>query len=287
MVDRGIIFSKPMVLALIAGRKTQTRRLATSPLARLEAGDRLWVRETVAAEELSRPPRSVALNAKDRRLSGRTRAVVADELDGADGVRYLADDVWNQIENSPEAGEAWSVLFHYALEDGERPDGRRGRNVPAIHMPRWASRLTLVIEAIRTEPLQAITEADAEAEGMDEPYLGDADPPWEEQAIIVSRRMQYRNLWNRLNDKDGRRWTDNPEVVVITFRVVPANIDKLGTCDLCADLCRGHSLGHPEQWEPEAGSRAWSPPEVKRLEAGSAEAGGRRGLPDAGMGYES
>ncbi len=48
MTDRGIIFSAPMVHALLAGRKSQTRRLASSPLARALPGDRLWVRESFA-----------------------------------------------------------------------------------------------------------------------------------------------------------------------------------------------------------------------------------------------
>lgn len=188
MADRPIIFSGPMVLALLAGRKTQTRRLATSPLRRCEVGDRLWARETFRHWSGS--------------ASGRTAC-------------YVADGEWF------DHGSGWRG----------NPKGITWCSpaTPSIHMPRWASRLTLIVEEVRIEAVQAISEADARAEGMDEPYLGDGDHPFEEQAMMISSRQQYRNLWNRLHNKDGQRWDDNPQVVAVNFRLVRKNIDKIET----------------------------------------------------------
>lgn len=196
MRDLGAMFSAQMVLELWEGRKTQTRRLASSPLARAVPGDRIWVRETFATA----PPH---------------------------GYRYFATDAVHDL--------------------------RKKR--PAIHMPRVASRLTLLVTEVRFQKLHDISEEDAQAEGIGEPYLGDADPPWEEQAIIVSRKKQYRNLWKRLHGAES--WDSNPDVVAISFIVVKANIDATRTCDLCAGVCRRHSLGHPEQWKAEPWSLQW------------------------------
>lgn len=222
-VERGIIFSGSMVRALIELRKRQTRRLASSPLRRCVAGDRLWVREAVAAEELKRPPASRKATRREREHYGRTSVVVCDELDGADGVRYLADDAWVIIENSPEAGDAWHDLFHYHCKGDERPSGNRGKTVPAIHMPRWASRLTLIVGRVWTHPLQAISREDCAAEG----HLR-ADIPVGEEVHLDAARDWYMDLWDSLHDKDGERWRDNPLVVAIEFEVRQANIDRLG-----------------------------------------------------------
>src|SRR5580692_1161056 len=111
MTDRPIIFSSAMVRALLDGRKTMTRRLATSPLRKTGMGDRLWVRE------------SVWLNQGDV---------------GAGRVRYRATE--------PDFKGYWT---------------------PSIHMPRWASRITLEVTGSRIERLQAITERDAQAEGAE------------------------------------------------------------------------------------------------------------------------
>jgi hypothetical protein len=209
VTDRPIIFSAPMVRALLAGTKTQTRRLATSPLRRCEVGDRLWVRESCRAEELSRPNTHRAATRKERQHLGRTRVIECDEMDGADGVRYLADDAWLKIENSAAAGEAWSQMFHYR----GRGKDRIGNPVPSIHMPRWASRLTLIVEAVRVEPLQAISEADAIREGV----------------TLIEESMEcpveaYAALWRSLHGADS--WDANPEVVAISFSVVRGNIDR-------------------------------------------------------------
>jgi hypothetical protein len=82
-------------------------------------------------------------------------------------------------------------------------------------MPRWASRIRLLVTAFRKERLQEITEEDAKAEGViwveqQKSSLG----PWEACA-----KEQYRILWNSLHHKDGG-WAKNPMVRVISFKRV-------------------------------------------------------------------
>lgn len=177
MTDRPIIFSAPMVRALLAGRKLQTRRLATSPLSRCAVGDRLYVREAF----FPRPglPATIAVP------------------------RYRAN------EDRPE----WSVLWK-----------------PSIHMPRWASRMTLIVDAIRIEPLQEIAEADAEAEGA-VCYNADGIDVWYVPGAGIPHTATakdcFAGLWNSLHRAEGERWGDNPQVVALTFRVEHTNIDRI------------------------------------------------------------
>lgn len=127
MTDRPIIFSAPMVRALLAGSKTQSRRLAVqwrktapdntsydkysidSPWCRVQVGDRLWVRESFAEAFVPR------------------------------GAAYMAD------HSGDPRGLGWR---------------------PSIHMARFASRLTLTVTAVRRQRLQEISEEDARAEGI-------------------------------------------------------------------------------------------------------------------------
>ncbi len=230
MTDRPIIFSAPMVSALLAGRKTQTRRLAAgstkpiggddllwrpSPWRKVQPGERLWVRESCRAEELSRTPRHCPATQKERELSCRTTMLVLDEEDGADGVRYLADNAWRKIENTPEACEKWGVLHHYNFKRARK----NGTPVPAIHMPRWASRITLTVTEQRVQKLHELTEADAIAEGI---------PPAANSATIdcdtPNPRDAFRSLWNSIHGPDA--WDANPEVVALSFTVDPRNIDS-------------------------------------------------------------
>lgn len=243
--DRPIIFSAPMVRALLDGRKTQTRRLAwrdrahrvgqspaPSPWQSVRLGERLWVRETCRAEELSRPPQVRAATREERRVLHRTQVVVLDDMDGADGVRYAADDKWVKIENTDAAGNAWVELFHYR----GRGAGGVGNLVPALHMPRWASRITLHVEAVRVERLQDISEDGASAEGV---KFESADPPFYYVPGILPHSLtavgveepggrhairSFAKLWDHLHG-DGA-WQRNPEVVAITFRVERSNIDR-------------------------------------------------------------
>lgn len=94
-------------------------------------------------------------------------------------------------------------------------------------MPRWASRITLEVTDVRVQRVQDISEEDARAEGMPEPYLGDNDPPHEEMATMIDRRRQFRNLWNTLNAKRGFGWDGNPWVVALTCTVHACNVDRM------------------------------------------------------------
>lgn len=192
MTDRPIIFSSPMVRALLAGRKTQTRRLATSPLRRVEVGDRLYVREGWRAGY------------------------------GVDGYR-------EDLGRCPKPREFPADSAVEYLADGARELG--GPRYPSIHMPRWASRLTLIIEGVRVEPLQVISEADAEAEGITQLCAPDAKDGMRHFGVEVNDSVwptasrAYRALWNSLHD-DPHDWASNPDVVALAFRVVRANIDR-------------------------------------------------------------
>lgn len=196
MTDRPIIFSGPMVQALLEGRKTQTRRLATSPLRRCEVGDRLWVRECFIAS---------------MGVGGYAPGVDPDEDPDGDTVDviYRADDGWNEQTAGP-----WT---------------------PSIHMPRAASRLTLIVEGVRVEPLQAISEEDSVREGVHLHKLCDPDPyantytvamPNGRKVIATHASAVFRRLWEALHGEAS--WESNPDVLVLTFRVERANIDSLG-----------------------------------------------------------
>lgn len=243
MADRGILFSAPMVRALLAGRKTQTRRLIRNPeyygcptgdcpherqvecneamqalageIVPHAVGDRLWVQETLKAEEL--------------------------EPSGQYGLRYLADDTWRPIANDPNAAIEWLKLFKwlklFTYGSSEKRGERRGEAVPAIHMPRWASRLWLDLTDVRVQRLQDISEGDAIAEGI-EPVDHELGRAWKSyetypdgsphpHAAVPNRSpvTSYRELWDSLHTEPGTRWADNPWIYALTFTVQQGNID--------------------------------------------------------------
>jgi hypothetical protein len=168
MKERPILFSAPMIRALLAGTKTQTRRIVkpgapddwnACPYGVI--GDRLWVRETHA-------PAADSWGAWERRM----------QKDGC--------------------GPA--PVIHYAADGGD-PFVEKWR--PSIHMPRWASRITLEIVAVRVERLQDISEADVAAEGV---LVDDIAPPY---------WRSYRELWEQINGAGS--WDLNPWVWIVEF----------------------------------------------------------------------
>jgi hypothetical protein len=225
--ERPIIFSGPMVQAILEGKKTQTRRRVVGqrdmefdpadphfgpywlPYA-TEAegedakvrcpygkpGDRLWVRETFCIE-----------SSKE----------VAYEPPYNDGrpIRHHDDPGW---------GPWWEQPHYRAtdpppeLEIGSDEPGCRWR--PSIHMPRWASRITLEITGVRVERLQEISETDARAEGVTE----DAADNVLAMAEAMNQRepdpyaFAFKTIWESIHGFDS--WDANPWVWVVEFRRV-------------------------------------------------------------------
>jgi hypothetical protein len=208
MRERPMLFGGEMVRALLDGRKTQTRRPADVTDQGCKPGFLTpkcgWVPRRVENHLFSYAPWGV----KDRLWVRETWR--CHELDtGLDGVLYRADGAFRSIENTLEASEAW--VWANRHNDAWRP---------SLHMPRWASRITLEVTAVLVERLQDITESDAIAEGMR------ATP--EDCGVCLAGLCsahqpavgQFANLWDSLYAKKGLGWDSNPWVWKLTFRVM-------------------------------------------------------------------
>lgn len=223
--ERPILFSAPMVRAILNGTKTQTRRvvrfracnddhtlhrpwLADSGWHDYDdalrcpygaPGDRLWVRETFDAsyEYPSDENGSWITPWHQVPRAWRTAPNLAS-------VYYRADASEYEAIYLDEQGVALTRVKD-ARDDPGMVEGQRW--APAIHMPHWASRITLEVTGVRVERLQDISTADAWAEGI--PSSPDVDPVHE-----------YRELWDSLNAKRGHGWDANPWVWVVNFRRV-------------------------------------------------------------------
>jgi len=224
MRERPILFSSPMVRALLAGTKTQTRRIMKPQPEEMAMGnwkwhprgkpmlecmwhetangvlphhcpyglrgDRLWVRESFSKHTRNTDPHYLP----------------ADYPDEAMGCWYWAD-------GNPEYGD-WT------------------KPKPSIHMPRWASRITLEITGVRVQRLQGISEEDAKAEGLTAitkdgtlikygipdrdglPGMDNDGMAWSDWE--VDPRRAYRRLWESINGAGS--WDANPWVWCVSFR---------------------------------------------------------------------
>lgn len=204
MRERPILFSGPMVRAILAGNKTQTRRVVKPQPAGAWAapgktscpygqpGDRLWVRESTHRRPM---------------LNLLTGEPLADKYDGG---AYTADgaDVLTP--------EGFDLAWWYSR-----------KSCPSIHMPRFACRLVLEVTGVRVERLQTITLDDLCEEGISE-LLEDPDSipgrafSHAEHAAIggvpmkhIPEKYGFAALWDSLNGAGA--WDANPWVWVVEF----------------------------------------------------------------------
>lgn len=235
MRERPILFNGPMVRALLDGRKTQTRRVVK--LAPPADADEVffWSGEDLRRAgwpNVSEPGMWARRNGRDGYIQHIGRCpygVPGDRL----WVRetHLIYDAHGQHRADGERWGPWGGLptrlsedrtkIAYFREGFDRCDPGHWR--PSIHMPRWASRLTLEITEVRVERLQDISAADAEAEGVREPSIGPIhvfsqggsgalDPEKADPLLL------WQILWRFINGEDS--WAANPWVWAITFRVI-------------------------------------------------------------------
>lgn len=244
MKERGMIFNGEMVRALLSGRKTQTRRpvkfpvhdknlgceLAGNELAgELSAGnylnsafgkpgDRIWVRETWAIlgnEDGCCIDWEEKLCKADERSAARIYRASCEQRPGNYGLWSIPDDAdWKPHTKDYQYEGAWR---------------------PSIHMPRWASRILLEITNVRVERLNAISEEDAQREGVhtevwdqtvvarnyaarDEffQFWSEDMPHYVEMNQLY--RSSFRSLWESIYGAEN--WLANPWVWVIEFERV-------------------------------------------------------------------
>ena len=222
MKSRPILFSGVMVNAILAGKKTQTRRLLNpQPAWDYQRAEFVWQTKKGEAR-WSRTPQLAALH--HGLLPQCPYGQVGDQLWVRENLRLDAAGFWVYaadralLEFGPEHEATALVWAHH--KDTE--------HCPSIHMPRWASRITLEVTAIRVERLQDISEQDALAEGVTEKahyvgteYGGDryqGRTGWFTDDGCY--RGGYGKLWDSINPQDN--WLRNPWVWVVEFKRVEA-----------------------------------------------------------------
>ncbi len=200
MKERPILFSAPMVRALLDGSKTQTRRVAMHTV----CGVRVPRFATDGAPEVSTCPYGVPGD----RLWVRESAWLYGQW-WKDGFTKSGRQRWTFAMSFGQKVRYERPLDHELTYQGSEYPGYAFR--PSIHLPRWASRLTLEITDVRVERLQDISEDDARAEGCALP------PSVNEQASRTLHRVEYFKLWESLNAARGYGWDANPWVWVVSF----------------------------------------------------------------------
>jgi len=203
MKEHPILFSGPMVRALLDGCKTQTRRAMKPQPTEFVGGPGVTLRD-------GSPAPLVPL---DDSVEPYGREIVCPY--GQPG-----DRLWVR---EAHAVDGKKVFFRAGHEESEGAGPRVDiRWRPSIHMPRWASRITLEVTTVRVERLQDISEADAIAEGCTQNHNGyywGGPHPVSGLKQLATAKGAYQDLWESINGPDS--WAANPWVWAIEFRRLP------------------------------------------------------------------
>ena len=210
MKKRPILFKAPMVRALLDDSKTQTRRVM-KPQPTYSGYS-----EVEATRQFNKMLEMGAIRCPYGKPGDRlwVRETWAHDADSLEQCRAAFEDAMGGGGYGP---------YYRATEYA--PDTLQWR--PSIHMPRWASRITLEIVSVRLERLQDISEADAIAEGIFRLEYGgqisyrdySLNDEWAEVSpMLESPVNSYRTLWESINGAGS--WDANPFVWVVEFKKV-------------------------------------------------------------------
>lgn len=197
MKERGMIFNSEMVRAILEGKKTQTRRIITN----------------VGHDNCL--PLQKRTKTKDGIYTHVMDAPIYDLCPfGKMGDRIWVRETFCAVPDHEEPAGCSALLY---AADGNGPYGKW---TPSIHMPRWASRITLEITGVRVERLNSISQEDAQAEGMEltgwRPTYSDPDSGGE----IWTPYDNFAQLWESIYGEES--WKANPWVWVIEFKRLEA-----------------------------------------------------------------
>lgn len=207
MTARPILFSAPMIRALLDGRKTQTRRMV-KPQPLLSAGRWHFYKRGFPVY-----------------LEGNHHAVESCPY-GKPGDLLWCRETW-QHGNAPLGNYQRGCLIFYRADylddphgpDGEKsPEGKYRRWIPSLHLPRRESRITLRITDVRVQRLNDISPEDAAAEG----WPGPDDRNSIHSAYPIA---WFWPLWESINGKGS--WDLNPWVWALNFEVIRKNVDEV------------------------------------------------------------
>ena len=254
MKERPILFSDPMVRAILDGTKTQTRRVVNLPFeprgSWIEGGGEISVCRIPDIERIAHPdPNSQWARVRcpygvpgDRLWVREAWASVALSYDWETGYCDVVSDCDPESVKGLMAGAhpfgrpSASIWYRAEYGDRETIEERGFRWRPSIHMPRWACRLVLEVTDVRVERVQDITPPDAIEEGVTEwatkeqhRLLFDEqgrrrDEPLGPSPLDGTRRglpylvNAFADLWDSINAARGYGWDVNPLVFVVSFR---------------------------------------------------------------------
>lgn len=264
MKERPILFSAPMVRAILEGRKTQTRRVVKFPKPLVFDGVTGQVQEHYSMKAAYPMPLGGYVfwsSDPGKEFSDRVYRNSRDGLMcpyGEPGDRLwvretFALERWDDEPKTPndrpiyrhdwdgtEFDSEYWLWPHYkatdpapelCYEDDENDDGEpKVKWKPSIHMPRWASRIMLEIVDVRVDRLQDINRNEAKAEGVSHvwEWPGGKDKKYFSRGVLNPCVANFSVLWDDINAARGFGWSVNPWVWVIEFKKRASNTQKAG-----------------------------------------------------------